>query len=59
MDRNLIIGIPKESKEGEKRVAFAPETVKKAVKKGFTVLIESGAGQPACGLDLAPDRRRR
>lgn len=41
---NLIIGIPKEIMNGEKRVAAIPETVKKMIENGATVLFESGAG---------------
>lgn len=40
----LDIGVPKESKSGEKRVAISPDTVKKYIKKGFHVFIEQGAG---------------
>ena len=41
----LTIGIPRETYPLEKRVAATPESVSKLVKPGFTVLIESGAGQ--------------
>lgn len=40
----MIIGIPKEIMNGEKRVAAIPETVKKMVDGGATVLLEKGAG---------------
>lgn len=40
----MIIGIPKEIMHGEARVAATPETVKKFVSDGFTVLVENGAG---------------
>lgn len=40
----MIIGIPKEIMNGEKRVSGTPETVKKMVQDGFKVLVESGAG---------------
>src|SRR5688572_7768337 len=40
----MIIGLPKETRQGETRVALAPEGVKKLVKKGFKVLVEGGAG---------------
>lgn len=40
----MIIGIPKEIMQGEARVAATPETVKKFVADGATVLIEKGAG---------------
>ncbi|MCC6158516.1 MAG: Re/Si-specific NAD(P)(+) transhydrogenase subunit alpha [Deltaproteobacteria bacterium] len=38
------IFIPKEVRPGETRVAAVPETVKRMVKDGFTIQIESGAG---------------
>lgn len=41
----LIIGIPKEIMTGEARVAATPETVKKFVADGMTVLVENGAGE--------------
>src|SRR5690554_5230093 len=40
----MIIGVPKEIMKGEKRVAAIPETVKKMVESGATVLFETGAG---------------
>ena len=35
----LIIAVPKETKEGENRVALSPDVVKQLVKTGFTVQI--------------------
>ena len=40
----MIIGIPKEIMQGEKRVSAIPETVKKMVDGGAKVLFEEGAG---------------
>ncbi|MDX9695183.1 MAG: alanine dehydrogenase [Bacteroidales bacterium] len=40
----LIIGIPKENKEFESRVALTPEAVELLVGNGHEVIIESGAG---------------
>jgi len=40
----MRIGIPKESKPGEKRVAVTPEIVKDFIKKGYEVCAESGCG---------------
>jgi len=40
----MIIGIPKEIMDGEKRVAAIPETVKKMIDSGAKVLFEKGAG---------------
>jgi NAD(P) transhydrogenase subunit alpha len=48
----LLIGVPKETAAGEKRVATVPEVVEKLVKLGFSVAVESGAGDAAnCGDD--------
>ncbi len=41
------IGVPKEIFPGEKRVATVPEVVEKLIKLGFTVSVESGAGDAA------------
>ncbi len=43
----LTIGVPKEIYPDEKRVATVPEVVKKLLKLGFAVNIESGAGAGA------------
>jgi alanine dehydrogenase len=40
----MIIGIPKEIKTKEARVAMRPDTAKKLVKAGHTVLVETNAG---------------
>ncbi len=48
----LLIGVPRETAAGEKRVATVPEVVEKLVKLGFSVAVESGAGDAAnCGDD--------
>ncbi len=43
----LLIGVPKETAPGEKRVATVPAVVEKLVKLGFRVAVESGAGDAA------------
>ena len=43
----LMIGIPRETAAGEKRVATVPEVVEKLIKLGFSVAVESGAGDAA------------
>ena len=43
----LLIGVPKETFAGEKRVATVPEVVAKLIKLGFSVAVESGAGAAA------------
>ncbi len=49
----LVIGIPRETAAGEKRVATVPEVVEKLVKLGFRVAVESGAGEAANFSDEA------
>jgi H+-translocating NAD(P) transhydrogenase subunit alpha len=49
----LLIGVPKETAAGEKRVATVPEVVEKLIKLGFTVAVESGAGDAANCSDEA------
>ena len=43
----MKIGIPKERRSGETRVATTPEIVKKLVARGFGVQVEAGAGEAA------------
>ena len=43
----MKIGVPKEIHPGERRVAATPETVGQIAKLGYTVAIESGAGEAA------------
>ncbi|HRQ78080.1 MAG TPA: NAD(P) transhydrogenase subunit alpha [Gemmatimonadaceae bacterium] len=43
----MIVGIPKESSVGERRVALVPESVGRLVKAGVTVRVERGAGTAA------------
>src|SRR5574340_23790 len=43
----LRIGVPKETAAGEKRVATVPDVVQKLVKLGFSVAVQSGAGEAA------------
>ncbi len=47
------IGVPREIFPGEKRVATVPDAVEKLIKLGFTVAIESGAGDAANVSDAA------
>ncbi len=42
-----VIGVPRETAAGEKRVATVPEVVEKLIKLGFKVAVESGAGDAA------------
>ncbi len=43
----MRIGVPKETAAGEKRVATVPDVVEKLIKLGFSVAVESGAGDAA------------
>ncbi len=47
----MIIGIPKESFPGERRVGMVPAVVPSLTKAGFEVAIEAGAGVSAGYLD--------
>jgi NAD(P) transhydrogenase subunit alpha len=62
-----LIGVPRETAPGEKRVATVPEVVEKLVKLGFRVAVESGAGDAAnfadqtyraAGAEIVPDAAR-
>src|SRR5262245_7848359 len=59
-----LIGVPRETAAGEKRVATVPEVVEKLIKLGFRVAVEPGAGDGAnfsddayraAGAEIAPD----
>jgi NAD(P) transhydrogenase subunit alpha len=49
----MVIGVPRETAAGERRVALVPETVGKLVKSGLTVTVERGAGSAASFPDAA------
>ncbi|MCD8518085.1 MAG: Re/Si-specific NAD(P)(+) transhydrogenase subunit alpha [Burkholderiaceae bacterium] len=49
----MRIGIPKETRDGETRVAATPETVKKLIAAGHQVLVERDAGTKARFPDAA------
>jgi len=64
---SLLIGVPRESYPGEKRVATVPEVVEKLIKQGFRVAVEAGAGDAAqinddayraAGAEIVDDRAR-
>ena len=59
-----VIGVPKEIFAGEKRVATVPDVVEKLRKLGFSVIVQSGAGDGAtigddayraAGATIVPD----
>jgi NAD(P) transhydrogenase subunit alpha len=43
----MIVGVPKESFPGERRVALVPAVIPSLLKAGFDVVVESGAGAGA------------
>ena len=49
----MRVGIPKEVRSGERRVAATPDTVTKLIDMGFEVQIEKGAGIEASYFDAA------
>ena len=53
----MIIGIPKEIKEGEYRVSIIPSNVQKLISKNHTVLVETGAA-PQAALQMKNMKRR-
>src|SRR5881394_4661098 len=59
-----VIGVPREVFPGEKRVATVPDVVPKLAKLGFSVIVQSGAGEgasigddayAAAGAKVVPD----
>lgn len=52
---SIMIGVPRERYPGEKRVATVPEVVEKLIKLGFSVTVESGAGD---GANIGDDAYR-
>src|SRR5512134_2328142 len=42
-----LIGVPRETEAGEKRVATVPDVAARLIKLGFRVAVESGAGEAA------------
>jgi NAD(P) transhydrogenase subunit alpha len=49
----MKIAVPKETREGERRVALAPESCKKLVAKGIQIAVQRGAGDSAFLTDDA------
>ena len=47
----MRVAVPKEIKDGEKRVALVPDIISKLTKAGLEVVIESGAGLTAQASD--------
>lgn len=58
----IRVGVPKELREGEQRVALVPDVVKRLTAMGLSVSVESNAGDSAgfgdsdyVGADIVPD----
>src|SRR5487761_498608 len=49
----MIIGIPRERRSGERRVAASPDTAKRLVGQGLAIVVERGAGAGAAYTDDA------
>src|SRR3954449_7813237 len=49
----MIVGIPKETAAGERRVALVPDLVPKLARAGWDVVVETAAGEAAGFLDAA------
>ena len=47
----MIIGIPKEIKDNEYRVALPPHAVRELIRNGHEVLVERGAGMGSAFSD--------
>jgi H+-translocating NAD(P) transhydrogenase subunit alpha len=53
----MLLGVPKETYPGERRVALAPETAASLIGVGWDVALEAGAGGPAgLGDDVYRDK---
>ncbi len=52
----MIVGVPKETKSEEYRVAITPVGVRELVARGHSVVIESGAGVPSSITDADFER---
>jgi len=64
---SLLIGVPRETFAGEKRVATVPDVAAKLMKQGFRVAVEAGAGEAAqigddayraSGVEIVADREK-
>src|SRR5262249_17880494 len=50
---NMIVGVPKETTPGERRVALVPDLIPNLPTAGAAVLVQAGAGAAAGFLDAA------
>jgi NAD(P) transhydrogenase subunit alpha len=49
----MIVGVPRETVPGERRVALVPELAAKLIQAGLEVIVQAGAGDAAGFLDAA------
>ncbi|MBV8425596.1 MAG: NAD(P)(+) transhydrogenase (Re/Si-specific) subunit alpha, partial [Candidatus Eremiobacteraeota bacterium] len=49
----MLVAVPKESAEGERRVGLVPDTVGRLIKAGHAIRVQRGAGTSAGFLDDA------
>jgi NAD(P) transhydrogenase subunit alpha len=49
----VIIGVIKEARPGETRVAATPATIEQLLKLGYEVVVEAGAGEASSFADEA------
>lgn len=49
----MKVGVPKETAQGERRVALVPDVVSRLAGSGFELLVEPGAGEAAAYSDTA------
>ena len=66
-EKELVIGVPKESTLSENRVAIVPNSVRTLVGYGFKVIVERGAGEAShftdhqfseAGAEVTSDRKK-
>ena len=55
----MLIGVPRESVVGERRVALVPEVVRKLAARGVEVIVEAGAGRGRSSPTRCMSRRAR
>ena len=47
----MVVGVPKESFDLERRVSQTPESVRKLIEEGFNVKVQAGAGEASMFSD--------
>jgi NAD(P) transhydrogenase subunit alpha len=57
--QNIVVGVPRESAPGERRVALVPKVVGRLRSAGLNIVVEPGAGGGALMSDWLPRTTRR